>query len=594
MTSTSSQGRLLGSMRLRARETRKGYALISVLVIGSLAVMFMLALGNTLINITQSEAYTKRKAGLINAAITGRDYIISQLCQAKRNGNALPYNLDESNPRTVIPIPNSVTNESEIQVRCCLRKLTATEKDSLSADWALLGLTSSGPNPAMFATLPYNEPISTVQMSDEFYIVEATATRGVFHQSVRSIIAPVFPTLADYEEGGPFELDRLFPASTSGGGIGAFAVSSLNLSSPRGGSLIVEAWTGSEQASDVLLNQVKTTTAPTDPKSFKLQLQSNQSARIGDNTTVIGDITVSNNLAQAPNNVVSVSDDQAQILGRVLTNSGSNTSVMSSQKPKAEQGDNVVALADEAATVNTISELSWNTERLSPNDIPTNFSAGVTPITPSPIPSPENYDNYNQLGAVLTQLSSGVGNTVDFDLSKISSTEAVSGFRVSSLNTSSDYFDPVVINENNSYPTRIYIDGGNNQTALILDSNKFQNDSDPRKLQFFYPGTGEAIINIKSGTDFNGLIYAPNATITIKGTGDFNGAVVGKDVTVKLNGKLRLLSEDQLAKQGGIGPQGLLSPSSILIAGSTERAPAVIGYKPITHQELSADLIPTN
>ena len=58
---------------MRQRSRKKGYALVSIIVIGLFAILFMLALAGMLLSLARSEAVTKQKSNLLDAAEIGLD-----------------------------------------------------------------------------------------------------------------------------------------------------------------------------------------------------------------------------------------------------------------------------------------------------------------------------------------------------------------------------------------------------------------------------------------------------------------------------------------------------------------------------------------
>lgn len=136
-------------------------------------------------------------------------------------------------------------------------------------------------------------------------------------------------------------------------------------------------------------------------------------------------------------------------------------------------------------------------------------------------------------------------------------------------------------------PVKLFVqDGATTATsALQINASQLQNTGSPQNLQIWYNGT--RAINLNLNTNFNGLIYAPNAPISISGIGGFSGALVGDVVrltnkgSVLIDTSLQSLTGDAQASNG-------LTYTNITSAASAQLP---LGYRSVTWQEIPGALV---
>lgn len=176
---------------MRARRTSRkteGYALVSIIVIGLFAIMLLLALGSMLVSIAQSEAVSKHKAGLLNAAETGLEYVLYDIKRAN-SANEPTYDFGDDSPPVTVNVPTSWLDDDQMTVKARVWKVGNEDLQKVEA-FSLLW--SPQLDPSQGDTSSFSEPVrSKLGLAEsEFFhtkVVEVTASRGVFSKSIRAI-----------------------------------------------------------------------------------------------------------------------------------------------------------------------------------------------------------------------------------------------------------------------------------------------------------------------------------------------------------------------------------------------------------------------
>lgn len=259
------------NLRKRIRATSKGYALISIIVISSFAMIFLMGLAAVFLSISRAEAVQNQKSLLVQAMDTGLDYAILNL--NNHPVTTLPQEFD-------LPVENLPTLNPPITVRI---RLTQLKSYAGGLDWNSVKEFSA--LNTMLETAPSANFYSLEKRSESWVLCELTASRGVFSRSARSILEPqTLPIQGmDYAGVGTTPPDApLFPSAL-------FANSTLNIS-------------------------------PTTPTSFELGaldsalnpvLKTNNSTTLGPNTTVSADIE--------SNNVTGDASSPATVIGQITS-----------------------------------------------------------------------------------------------------------------------------------------------------------------------------------------------------------------------------------------------------------------------------------
>lgn len=573
-------------MRTNKNRDRQGYALVSIIVIGLFAIMLLLALGSMLVSIAQSEAVSKHKAGLLNAAETGLEFVLYDIKRANA-ANEPTYDFSDDSPPVNVAVPSSWLEDGQTTVKARVWKLGDSDMQKMES-YSLLWnpqLDSLKSDSSSFSE-PVRSAISASE-SEHFHrkVIEVTASRGVFSKSLRVIAEPQDISLGSGGQDAPGAIIDPLPAINFPS-VGVLAISNLNIA-PDGGNLTVSDPTNSFKGEG--------------PYRYGLDLQSNKQISIngGSNSVdIAANVIASNNSTGAPSDVVST-DGNTTIHGRLETNGGDPASenfvAQNGTQPNVAV-DNVLADADKVQANNP------DLNREGDNTVPIAADAGQESIGVSPVPyaptgsvSVNGNATSNQLSAFLNTLSDGnfgdPGTTITFSNGVDSSGNVVSSYVIDSLSTS-ESVAKVEIPSNIDQPVKIFVQGNNSNTAVDIDASRFSNLGAPENFQIYYSGPKDVNIKLNS-SQFNGLIYAPNASVNVMNGSSssssqaFSGAIVGNEVNVRMRGNMNLLPDPSSAS--GSNSSGGGSGSGGGIKGIPAKADT--SYRVVSYQEVNGKLV---
>ncbi|MBK9617619.1 MAG: hypothetical protein IPO31_00365 [Candidatus Obscuribacter sp.] len=300
-------------------------------------------------------------------------------------------------------------------------------------------------------------------------------------------------------------------------------------------------------------------------------MQSNKLVNFGKNaaTQLNGDVVVSNNNGSAPAAVVTTSQSGSEmptIAGRVQTNAGDGSNTTSLGDFTVNTGatlnpsDPIQASADLASSQGS---------RLFLNTNPITQGASENQLAPAPVP-------YDSSASPLPSLENGASLKGSYYTSNLATGSSI-----------------VSIQES----TKIFIqDGASSGPAVDIDTSILSNSGAGNvasKFQIYYSGSRP--VNIDLNADFNGLIYAPNATVTLKrtknliGPRNFTGALVGNEVNLSTAGDttVTILSNPATANNTLDDTPSAGSVSYL----SKDGQPLLQGYKAVTWQEYNFVLV---
>jgi|AGTN01.2.fsa_nt_gi hypothetical protein len=562
----------------------KGYALISTLLIGSFSIMFLLALGGSLIAVSRSAGHYKSKRFLDEAAEVGLDYAVRDMNKALTNGTASSFDITGTSMQTVKSLPSDylacLLPGTSVQIR--VRKLS--DEDLLSIkDFSTLYRTEYGPS----QTIDYDHP-GLPPVIDCLRVAEVTASNGSFSRSIRAVLEPRF----DGGDGSaPAQKQGLFPSA------GMFANRNLSLN----GNIIAQIHpvstplTGYSQAERGIDNPDNPATAEYDPsKNYRLDVQTNRFADIRGGAKIIGNLKVSNSPINAPS-TVGIAEDGTKIYGRALTSSGTSDSLQGTAGDAPSSQDEVLAQADRDPTLGG----TTFTNRQGINKyvpVSTSSQSELPQFIPSSVPTDSQaIDPYSSSAIAAT-----FGTTRYVAVNSSQQAFRVNGLELTRTTDPTPTALSFLVSGSDS-AAKIYIEGGAVMDSngaplpvLNIDSNMFRvNDStsNPLQMQIYYGGTQEIRVNVTDGGSgigrFDGIIYAPNAKVSITGKGNFNGSVVADDLQVSSTNPLTLnliTNLNDINATSVYGSKGL-QPSTSVTAGGAK------GYSPVTFERLSGKLV---
>lgn len=536
------------------KRSKKGAALLAVLVIGMTSIVFLMALASIVTSAVRASSADKWAESIRNAAEIGADYAIDQFNMSVINCplDAVP-NSGVSTKTTILPATLFTSTAIDGVVPTAgVPNVVVTVKVSQIADdeqWKYLAKYSSIYSPELDYTKSVSaswlEPASsnlTVASGGGYRIVESTATNGLVTKTIRVILRARFDLPP-----GELPENNLSAPRQSFFNQPLFANTDLKLGSSDG-SLVVQ-----DSA-----NQLATTSAQ---NSYLLNVTTNKSATIGTNTEIFGNVKVSSSGSTSADMVASIGSGST-IHGTLTTNGQQAASVKATEGAAPASADNV--RADVEILTNPTAPL-----RSGENTTPAvQIEAPNTPLSQNlsaPVPQPTN-------AQALASLDVASGKTIQGD------------FNSNGLNSTG--VDPITLqNDGANPPTKFFIDNTNSNSAVDIDSSVFINKgaADPRKLQIWYEGTKPVSINLAAGKDFSGLVYAPNAPVSVTGVGNFTGGIVGKVVDVDISGKLNVYSPLTDSTNSTSGKENFNYGLGYQTDGKSS---AIKGWQPVVWQEI--------
>ncbi len=487
---------------------KRGYALVSTMVIGCFAIASLMALSGFVMLDTQSESRRKQTAILSNAAEAGLDYAIHKFnteypCALDPvSGNSLESDLP---PGYLDASYGTVSNNAaNVSVKITVKKVTDT-------DWAALEIFSTIYNPQLDLAksratgngVPPSNNLAdltgaTIE-SDYWRVLESKATVAGRSKTFRAILMPFLSapvTLGSPPSNG----SPMFK-------YGLFANTSLST-----GNLGITVSTNESSAAIP-------PSSSTEGYRYKMDLATNQIASIGANSDIQGNLIVMSSFSNPGQPVVS---NDGLIEGRVAVNNDIDAStVISHTGQLSDPSDNVLANADPTTT-----RVGDGGGGAADNTTPVSTAQSTDPFQMNP--SFGSGNNARPLGT-LDQVQAG------------SETPTIGKGDYQSYGLSTQNMDTSAapIQFDNSSPVRIFVkDSPGSTEAVSIDASMLTTPSDPRNLQIYYSGTKPINISLGSNKTFSGLIYAPLATVQTTGSGTFQGAIVGDTVNINHSGSM--------------------------------------------------------
>lgn len=519
------------SRRLHYRERKRAMALVAIVVLGASAIAVMMTMYQLAINVVRSEVSYKTAAELRNAAEIGVDYAVQQLNNSIETGD--PCAID----KTISDLPSSLLPDStNLTVRINVREIGATEWGNFAAYSAIYSVAldaSKGPGAGVQAR-NYDDVTRTNIKTNYWRVVESTARKGGFARSIKVYLQPRFdkpPGASDFRVTGSTSASY-FNSPMLGNSL-------LNMS-PTSGNLTV---TG---GADVMTEDGTV--------KYKFAAQSNRLAVVGDNTSIQGDLRITNNKAGAPTSVAQYASpsNSSLIAGRVESNSDIDAGFVGNPGVLPTPGDTVRANADSVS-------------------------------------SPSNRVGLNNTNPVSsTELSSQAAPApVMTDSSAIALPDVTS---VGSLSSGSYYTSSLSTGGNSVTTTgavRIFVqDGASSDAAVDLSTSTFINSGSPEQLQIWYSGT--RAVNLNLDADFKGVIYAPNAPVTLTGSKDFSGALVADKLNLLNSGTVNVSN----SLSSGGSPGDASGAGSVSYWTNAQGETLVQGYKVVGWHEYSRAIVP--
>lgn len=521
----------------------RGFALVSVLVIGVVTVGLMLSLYEALAQCRKAEASRRYGGELRTAAESGLEYALTRMT----NSEPASLTLNGSFIGTSAGGVNNSQMLNQMTVTVNSYPLTVGEMQS-AKQWS--PIYDEAFDSSLAKSIIYAGPGSAgdATLATGWKVFESKASLNGASRGVRVVALPMFETT---------------PSSLSGGGVdsyfknGIFADSLLQL-----GGNSKARWGGASQFNN-------------GGNSFQLKLGSNGNVSITGSSVVRGDVSQT-----SPKSANFTLDPNSWIYGSLQTNA--NTALENAApKPASENFADGTTFSDAQSGANVRNVLDGAQGGLS-------FNSGSDSVTldPAALTPTTSAADLNLPTTAVAPTPAGTNNQILPSLSELSSTSGLysssGNWKTGSLDTSGLPNSGINLNDflnsSGSDPIRIFIDDSNQaQYAADVSASKLLHPDSPSSLQIYYSGTKDLRFNIEANKSFAATIYAPKAKVSLNGAGTFAGAILGS--TVEANGvKMNLINDFTDNAAGPTANKGLLYSRE---AG----APKITGYKILSWQE---------
>jgi len=592
---------------------QNGYALVTTIVIGFVAIGFLVTLAGIVTSSVRVLSANKYSESLRNAAEIGIEYAVSQYnsqspCPLDPVGStaSLQTTLPSNSPYLVSA--NATSGSPNVTVTITVSKLVNPsdwETSPPSVTQPTFSSISSIYSPELdpnrtvgsFKNLSSTgllSPTSNLTVSGGGYrIISSVATNGIYSRAITTVLKARFDLPPDGTQ-------PLLPSGTTPQNLfnsPMFSNGALTLASS---SLTIEGY----NSQTLQPNPIHTMTLPngTTYNAYDLNVTTNSFAAIGTGNTISGDLTVSSNgSGSATVAQVSGGPTQGTVDGRLSANGVISAQATAGVQPTS--GDNVLANADQVNQgLPAPSRVGLN--QTNPDIV--NTPAAAQTLS-APVPSSASTQPFGSLSGLVQQ--------PDGSFSVQGATVSTGAYSTANLSTVGMTTSSPAVIQDSSAPVTFYVQGasfpspsGNaslpagTPSGVYLDTQYLSTQNTAggatglgRNLQIYYSGTDAVTVNISGGNNFSGLIYAPNAPVLISGTGNFYGGVVGGSVRATLTGTMYMYTD--LSVTSSKAPPGWTSPMTGAGTALTANQNAglsyqlgpngsvIQGWQPVTWQE---------
>jgi hypothetical protein len=476
----------------RSQRNRRGVALVSIIALSAAALIFLLATAAIVTQASHRAAQTKWGHDLKNAAEIGIDYAINQY-----NLNLTSCPLDPTSPSTqkttVIPSTQLTGINPNISV-----SLLVTQPNP--ADVALLQQYSIIYNPQLDTANTNSSDAYGITITNggvaggAYRILQSTASIDGTSRVIR--VALVANALNGGVSGGNNNQVPYF-------GNPLFANSGIDLGASRG-DLTVRNYVADPNGNP-MTGQTGPNPNGDGSTEYLLTVTSNNSASIGANTQLLGNVTITN----TSGTVATI--DGGAIDGHLTYSAGTPSgTINSSTGATIESGNNVLANAD------------------SPN-------GGTSTPRQGDNAFPVTQQSSQQVGMAPVQQATSTAAVLNTEATSVSGDLVTQGFDNSAATAPVTYYS-----SSQTAPTRMFIQDSGTPVQMNTANMVTAPASAPQDFQIWYSGGQPLTVNLGGGHAFSGTIYAPLATVSITGRGTFNGAIVANSIVANNRGSLNV------------------------------------------------------
>ncbi len=527
------------NVRTKLRQSTRGFSLVTVLLIGMCAILWLTAMTTGLLPLYQHAASEKTLSQLRAADESAIDYTIDQISNGLAYSNPSPLDDPTSGPPyTTFIAPSSLSNAPNVTVNVTVKNTQPPSSSAL-----------------------YNNLIANGPLLNYYRVIEATASNGIFSRSIRVVLQP---------QG----WNQLKIASQNWAGVGSGPGTSFN---PMGQYAVFAG-------NNLTLGNNTQTDGYTqgNPSSYAPMTGSNgsQTGSLG------GDVAAYNSVTLAPTSSVpgsvtvggSIDVPESNGSGIISAQGAGNSSTVVNRF--VTDNGAVTGLNDSAGTgAGSVNVNGMNSSQFpaDPSRTPLEIGQNETQTTIASAPSATPYFSDSSAAYAVQDLGDLNLNGVNITITNSAAPPPAGGYvipssgsfqmqpgnysmsSVSMSGTSSITVAPDVIS---SQPVRFFINDAGVDAAApspavnITSANGITNNSaSPSNFQIYYGG--DRSINLAQQSTFSGTVYAPNSSMTIGATANpgqtnYFGSFVGNNVSVQ-NAFLHYDQTMNVSQGGGSG-----------------------------------------
>jgi len=507
-------------VKRQRRKSTRGFSLVTVLLIGMCATLWLAAMTTGLLPLYQRAASTKTLAQLRSAAEASIDYTIDQIGYGLKNSNPSP--LDDASPGA--PYTN----------------FTAPAALYNNAPNLTVAVTVKNTQPPVASAI-YDQTVSNGPLANYSRVIEATATNGVVSRSIRVVLQPQ-------------QWNPLGAAQQSWTGVAPGPGSSFN---PMGQYSMFAV-------SNMTLGNATTTDGYTsgNPSNYST---SNLTGSNGITSGPLGgDIASYGNVVLAP------TSGSVTVGGSIDVPESNGTSIVSAQGAGSQTNVDRYVTDNGAATGMNDSSGSGsgfvNVDGMFSSQFPDGSSGrsgslevgttnSQTPVAAAPpptpyfndsLPPPANYAvqnlgdvNLQNVNITITNSASPPPASGGYVIPSSGSFQMQPGsYSMSSLNLSGTGSISIASDVTAGQPVRFFINDSNPDGGAVNISSSVgisNLSASPSNMQIYYEG--DRSINIAQTSPFAGIVYAPNASVNLGssagGQVNYFGSFVGNTVNTQ-------------------------------------------------------------
>lgn len=379
-----------------AKRSKNGYALVTIIVIGSFAIVFLLTLANITTSAVRVSSENKWAESLRNAAEIGIDYAVNaynsdQTYSLDQNTSANPFILPPSYLQAAVQGFTANSGIPNVSVQITVSKIS---------DWATFSNCAFIYSPAFGPALPLSYLSA---YGGGYRVIQSTATNQVYSKTIRVILKARLDTPPDSNTNMQTG-QKVAPQSYFS--LPLLSLGAFTFNSP---SLTVQGFNTQTQTANPVHTLTTSTGVPY--AAYDLSVTTNSTASVSAGTTIAGDLNVLSPNSGSPS--VNLPASGPTVDGRVFMNGVSSSVNAPTGASVPGSPANVLANAD---TVNAPPGTPRAGNNASSPSVVNSPVATQTTVSPTPassnVPAPatvqpsQNIPSLSALSQTQTSLTS--------------------------------------------------------------------------------------------------------------------------------------------------------------------------------------------